>query len=394
MSDATSRPPLQRPAWIEINESALRQNHALIVQEKNASVGIAAVLKDNAYGHGAFLCAQIAAEFGAKFLVLVTLTEALDLRLAGVTTPMLLLGQRQPDEIASCVEHRLTCCVNDIGLVNQLAAEAQRQNRVVPVHVKINTGMNRYGIRWDEAPALIEKILAHPFLELEGVMSHFSMSDELDKSFAHFQLSNFRTVLDWLALRQIQVRYRHHCNSGGFLDLPEAHFDLVRIGLLPLGIYPSTVVRRIHGLEPVMTVKTKVALLQNLTSGDSVGYGMRYTASCPRRIAVLPLGYGDGFPRVRNEGHVLIRGKKAPLVGGVSMDAITVDVTDIHDIQLWDEVVIMGRQGQAEISVHDLAALRHSVSYDQLCAWRNRLPRIIVNSEPRTATHGSNSDPL
>ncbi len=391
MSDATSRPPLQRPAWVEIDESVLRRNFALIARDKKTTVSIGAVLKDDAYGHGAIHCARIAAESGVRFLVLVTITEALELRRANISTPILLLGQRQPQDLPYCVEHRLTCCVHEIGIVKQLAEEARRQNRIVPIHLKINTGMNRYGVRWNEAPALIEEILTYPSLQLEGVMSHFSMSDETDKSFAHFQLRNFKTVLDWLAHRSVHVPYRHHCNSGGFLDLPEAHFDLVRIGLLPLGVYPSAGVRRLPGLEPAMAVKTKVALIQNLSPGDSVGYGMRYTANTPRRIAVLPLGYGDGFPRVRNEGHVLIRGKKAPLVGGVSMDAITVDVTDIPEIQQWDDVVVMGRQGDLEISVHDLATLRHSVSYDQLCAWRHRLPRVIVNPTHPPSDLSSNS---
>ncbi len=394
MPDAISRPPFQRPAWIEIDESILRQNFTIISREKNPNVGIGAVLKDDAYGHGAIHCARIAAESGAKILVLVTLAEALELRREGIETPILLLGQRQPEDIPYCVDHRLTCCVHEMGLVEQIAREAERQNRIVPVHVKINTGMNRYGVRWNEAPALIEGILAHQTLQLEGIMGHFSMSDEADKSYAQFQLNNFRTILGWLDLRRIQVLYRHHCNSGGFLDLPEAHFDLVRIGLLPLGVYPSAVVRRLPGLAPAMAVKTKVALIQNLSPGDSVGYGMRYTADVSRRIAVLPLGYGDGFPRVRNEGHVLIRGKKAPLVGGVSMDAITVDVTHIPEIQQWDEVVVMGRQGEFEISVHDLATLRHSVSYDQLCAWRHRLPRVIINpTHPPSDLSSNSTDP-
>ena len=204
------------------------------------------------------------------------------------------------------------------------------------------------------------------------------MSDEPDKSFARLQTSRFHEVLDSLAAAQIKAPVRHLCNSGGFLDLPDAHLDMVRLGLLPLGVYPSASCRRIDGIRPIMTVKTKIASLQQLQPGDTVGYGMRYVATSPRRIAVLPLGYGDGFPRVRNEGSVLIHGRRAPLVGSVSMDAITVDVTDIPSAQLWDEVVVMGCQGDEEISVHDLAALKKSVSYDILTNWRSRLPRVYL----------------
>ncbi len=171
------------------------------------------------------------------------------------------------------------------------------------------------------------------------------MSDETDKTFALLQLERFNAVLAEMAQKGIRVKHRHLCNSGGFLDLPQAHFDMVRIGMLQFGVYPSKVCRRIPGIEPVMTVKARIAGIQNLQAGDVVGYGMRYQAASPRRIAVIPVGYGDGFPRMRNQGCVLACGRRAPLVGGVAMDAFTVDITDIPEAGLWDEVVLMGRQG-------------------------------------------------
>jgi alanine racemase len=239
--------------------------------------------------------------------------------------------------------------------------------------------MNRYGVRWSEAAALAQRIHAARSLELEGVLSHFSQSDESDKAFANLQISRFNEALQAMTERGITCHLRHLCNSGGFLDLPNARFEMVRLGILPLGVFPSSVCRRIAGIEPVMSVKARIAAIQPLAPGDCVGYGMRYTASSPRRIAVLPLGYGDGFPRVRNQGFVLIRGRRAPLVGGVAMDAITVDITDIPDAQLWDEAVIMGQQGSEEISVHEVARLRGSVSYDVLTSWRTRLPRVYIS---------------
>ncbi|HTL18970.1 MAG TPA: alanine racemase, partial [Patescibacteria group bacterium] len=203
-------------------------------------------------------------------------------------------------------------------------------------------------------------------------------SDEKDKSYANLQFTRFNEALLQMQQLGIKVKLRHLCNSGGFLDLPHARFEMVRLGILPLGVFPSSVCRRISGIEAVMSVKARIAAIQSLSPGDSVGYGMRYTAPSARRIAVLPLGYGDGFPRVRNQGCVLVRGQRAPLVGGVAMDAITVDITDIPTAQLWDEAVIMGRQGNDEISVHEVAKLRGSVSYDVLTSWRSRLPRIYL----------------
>jgi alanine racemase len=214
---------------------------------------------------------------------------------------------------------------------------------------------------------------------LEGVLSHFAQSDESDKTYANLQLARFNESLRQMTERRIPSGLRHLCNSGGFLDLPLARFEMVRLGILPLGVFPSSVCRRIGGIEAVMSVKAKIAAIQALEPGDCVGYGMRYTAPSSRRIAVLPLGYGDGFPRVRNQGCVLIRGQRAPLVGGVAMDAITVDITEIPGARVWDEAVIMGRQGNEEISVHEVAKLRGSVSYDVLTSWRMRLPRIYVS---------------
>jgi alanine racemase len=262
--------------------------------------------------------------------------------------------------------------------VKKLGQLATLAGKRVPVHIKINTGMNRYGVHWSEAAGLAELICSTASLELEGALSHFAQSDETDKSFANLQFARYNEALDTMARRRITVKVRHLCNSGGFLDLPKAHFDMVRLGILPLGIFPSQVCRRIDGIEPVMAVKARIAAIQKLQPGDSVGYGMRYTAPSPRRIAVLPIGYGDGFPRVRNQGFALIHGQRAPLIGGVSMDALTVDITEIPAAQPWDEVVLMGRQGGEEITVHEVARLKNSVSYDILTGWRSRLPRVYL----------------
>jgi alanine racemase len=367
-----------RSAWIEINTRRLRRNLAIVNAFKPPQVQILAVVKDDGYGHGALTVARAALEAGAAYLGVSTLEEAVGLRARGIEAPILLLGQRQVAELPWCVRHQLTCAVQDAMTIQALAEAAARAHRRVPVHLKLNTGMNRYGVRWTEALPLAELVLAQKSLLLEGVFSHFAMSDEADKSFALLQLERFQIVLAQLEARGIQVKYRHLCNSGGLLDLPQAHFNMVRIGLLPLGVYPSQVCRRLPGLEPVLTVKARIASIQEIGPGEIVGYGLRYTAPSHRRIAVLPIGYGDGFPRVRNQGGALLHGRRAPLVGGVAMDALTVDITDIPEARLWDEAVLLGRQGNAEITVHDLAQLKNSVSYDVLTGWRARLPRVCV----------------
>ena len=372
-----------RPAWVEIDLGKLRRNLQLIRRDLPREVQLLAVVKDEAYGHGALDVARVAVEEGAWGFGLSTLEEAMTLRDAGITAPLLLLGERRETELEWCVAHNLTVCVNEPHTVRALAKIAANFGKQVPVHVKIHTGMSRYGVRWDEALPLIEQIVAEKSLRLEGVMTHFSQSDETDKTFANLQFARFSEVLRALEQRKISVKLRHACNSGGFLDLPHAHLDMVRVGILMYGVFPSSVCRRIPGIEPVMSVKARIAAIQKLKPGEVVGYGMRYTAPSERRIAVLPIGYGDGFPRVRNQGGALLHGKRAPLIGGIAMDALMVDITDIPEAQMWDEAVIMGKQGGEEITVHDIAKLKNSVSYEVLTSWRLRLRRKSVNSELR-----------
>ena len=368
------RPP--RPAWVEVDLDRLRRNFALLRQAQPKAVSFAAVVKDGAYGHGAVAVARVALEQGATFLAVSSLDEALELRNADIGARILLLGERPPAELPWCLAHDLTVCVNHAQTAEELARLATRAERPLRVHLKINTGMNRYGVRWTEAVELVELIQRQKSLVLEGIMSHFAQSDEADKTFARLQFERFREVLSQLDRAGITFRYRHICNSGGFLDLPEAHLDMVRVGILPLGVYPSSVCRRLPGLEPVMSVRARIATVRGLPQGESVGYGMRYTAATPRRLAVLPIGYADGFPRLRNQGAVLVHGQRAPIIGGIAMDATLIDVTDVAPAAPGDEVILMGRQGDEEISVHEVARWKNTVSYDILAGWHPKLPRV------------------
>ena len=375
----------QRPAWTEIDLGKLRRNLQLIRGDLPRAVKLLAVVKDEAYGHGALDVARVAVEEGAWGFGLSTLEEAMHLREGGITAPLLLLGERQEAELEWCVAHDLTVCVNEPHTVRKLAKIAAKLGKRVPVHVKIHTGMSRYGVRWDEALPLIEKILAEKSLSLDGLMTHFSQSDETEKTFANLQFSRFQEILAALEQKKISVKLRHTCNSGGFLDLPQAQLDMVRVGILLYGVFPSQVCRKIEGIEPVMSVKAKIAAIQKLKPGEVVGYGMHYKATSERRIAILPIGYGDGFPRVRNEGCALIHGQRAPLIGGIAMDALMVDITDIPQAQMWDEAVLMGKQGGDEITVRDIAKLKNSVTYDVLTNWRLRLRRKSVNAHHKPA---------
>ena len=378
MSNVTNQPSNRptRPAWMEVDLGRLASNFRLIREDAPVGLELGSVVKDNGYGHGALAVSNIALSQGAGRLLVSNLDEAAELRDAGVDAPILLMGERMESELPACLELKLTLAIGEPSVAEAANRLAVSLGRALPVHVKIDTGMGRYGVRWSEALGLVEAVSTMPGLRLEGLFSHFPMSDELDKSFALEQVGRFRGLLGELERVGVSVPYRHLCNSGGFLDLPDAHFDMVRIGLLPLGVYPSKVCRRIPGIEPVSAVKTRLAVVKTIHKGDNVGYGLRYQAPGERRVGVLPIGYGDGYPRVRNQGHVLLQGKRAPVIGANSMDSTMVDLTAIPEAVAWDEVVLMGRQGESEISPHDLAAWKGTVSYEVLTGWRSRLPRI------------------
>ncbi len=370
-----------RSAWIEIDHRALRENFRRIFRDKPEGVGVLSVVKDQAYGHGAAAVANEALRAGACYLAVATLGEALELREQGINAPILIFGERSPEEVEVCLEQRLSFFVNELEMLTLVRQAVRRVGKRACVHVEVDTGLSRYGVRWTRAMEVIRAVASAPEVEFEGVMSHFAQSDELDKSFAYEQLGRFESVLNAMREDGIRVRYRHMCNSGGFLDIPRAHFDLVRLGILPLGVYPSQVCRRIEGIRPVMSVRARIAALRDLEPGDVVGYGMHYVAESPRRIAVVTIGYADGFPRVRNRGYMLVRGKKAPIVGGNAMDATMIDVTEIEGVSRWDVVTVLGRDGQEEITAHDIASWRGTVSYDILAGWGPRLSRIHLFEE-------------
>jgi alanine racemase len=370
-----------RPAWVEINLTQLRRNLEIIRADMPTTLKWCSVVKDQAYGHGAVEIAQETVRAGAFYLAVATLDEALELHQAQLGTPILILGERPQIELELCIENDFALFVNDAIQAKQADAVARKKKRRARIHVEVDTGLSRYGARWKNAPLVIETVLQFANLQLTGIMTHFAMSDELDKTFAYEQLRRFEEVMQQLRERKIlpaKSILLHACNTGGYLDIPQAHFDMVRTGILPLGVYPSKICRRIAGLLPIMSVKTRIAAIKEIEPGDTVGYGMRYRAESPRKIAVLPLGYGDGFPRVRNTGYVLVHGKRAPIIGGNAMDAMMVDITETPETKLWDEAVIIGKQGDEEISVHDLAAWGGTVSYDIMTRWNVRMPRVYI----------------
>jgi alanine racemase len=370
-----------RPAWVEIYLTQLRYNLEIIRADMSPALKWCSVVKDQAYGHGAVEIAAETVRTGASYLAVATLDEAIELRQGLPSLPILIFGERPQSELELCIEHDFVIFVNDTTQAKQVNELARKKGKHLQFHLEIDTGLSRHGVRWTKALPVIEGILQFANLQLTGVMTHFAMSDEIDKTFAYEQLRRFEEVIRQLRERRSAPSKSillHSCNSGGYLDIPPAHFDMVRLGILPLGVYPSKVCRRLVGLMPIMSIKARIAAIKEIEPGDTVGYGMRYRAASRRTIAVLPIGYGDGFPRLRNTGYVLVHGKRAPIIGGNAMDAMMIDIADIPETRPWDEVVIMGKQGNDEISVHDLAAWGGTVSYDIMTRWSARMPRVYV----------------
>jgi alanine racemase len=342
-----------------------------------------AVVKDNGCGHGSLVMAEAAIEAGATMLAVSCMSEAVELRKNGIREfPILVFGERAKHELQTCIDLNLTLQVQTLKIAEKLSSLALKNETEARVHFKVDSGMGRYGVRWDEAAAVYRQIRKMPGLHVEGIMTHFAQSDESDKTFANLQWERFQSVIQELENEGVLPEKVHACNSGGYLDLPHAHGNMVRLGALPTGVYPSRVCRRINiqgeELHPVMQVKTRIAMIRELNPGDTSGYGMHFKADKLTKIAVLPFGYGDGYPRMRNQGQVLVNGEFAPVIGGMAMDATMVDISHLKGLKPGEEVVMLGRQGKNEITARNIADWAGTVTYDILSRWNQRVERVLI----------------
>ncbi|MDP2951905.1 MAG: alanine racemase, partial [Chloroflexota bacterium] len=333
-----------------------------------------AVVKANAYGHGAPAVARAALEGGASRLGVACPDEGAELRRAGIQAPIIILGYTSPDEAEKAVEHGLTPTLNSLEHAEAVARVSRKLGRVTPVHLKVETGMNRFGLDRKAVLKLARALESMPSLRLEGAYTHFACADEADKSFTWRQYEEFMAVAS-----ELDLPLRHVANSAAILDLPEMALDMVRAGIAIYGLYPSASVSRSVVLRPVMTIWSRVARVRGLERGETVSYGRTWTAAAPSRIALVPIGYADGLPRIlSNRGSVLIKGRRVPIVGRVCMDLTMVDVTDIQGVAEGDEVVIIGEQGQESINAEQVAALAGTICYEVLCGVSRRVPRVYV----------------
>ncbi len=379
MSSLPLPPSVLRPSWIEVDLDAIEHNVAQI-RARLDGVRLLVVVKADAYGLGAVQVSRVLEKCGVDCLGVVCLDEALQLRNAGIRLPILNMGAILPQHADRVVKQHLEQVVSDIETAQAISAAALKHNAPASVHLKIDTGMSRYGMPWQEVGERFGPLFQLPHLRWIGAMSHFANSDGLDKSFPLLQLSRFLQARQHLAEKGIQLPIWHICNSGGTCDLPQAHLDMVRVGLMVYGYYPDPEVQKPFDLHPALSLKSVMVAVRELQRGDSVGYGRRYMAKTRERIAVLPIGYADGFDRkLRNVGQVLLHGCLVPIIGGLCMDACFIRIEDVPEARCGDTATLIGRQGDLEISPHDIAAQIGSVSYEVMARLGKRLPRVYLH---------------
>lgn len=372
-----------RPTWVEVSLDALRHNLNAFRRVLAPEITMMAVVKADAYGHGAVQVARHALEFGVSYLAAAFLDEALELRRAGITAPILVLGYTPVEGLALARDYGITINLFSEDVLEALA-EQSKQEGIPPlnVHIKLDSGMGRLGLhKEEEAIAFIRQALRIPGIRVEGLFTHFACADETDKAYTIEQHEKFRKIVDHFAAEDVRFPYVHAGNSATAIDLPELTFNMVRLGISMYGLYPSAEVDHdAVGLRPVMSLKTGIVMLKSMPKGAAISYGAIYrTKRDGERIATLPVGYADGFSRMlTGKAEALVRGSRVPVVGTICMDQCMIDVSDVPDVHKDDEVVLLGRQGEEMISAEHLASLLGTINYEITCMISHRVPRVYM----------------
>lgn len=386
---------LMEVTWAEVDLDAIAHNVRGIMQHIGPGVELIAVVKADIYGHGAVPVSRTVLESGATRLAVHRLVEGLQLRRAGIAAPVLVMGYTLPARAEAVVRWDLTPTVNERNQAETLAAAAGRQGKRLPVHVKLDTGMGRWGLLPEEAVAFCRWLVTLPGLELEGVYTHFAVADEAGEfaqAYSRRQFDIYLDVLRALATHGLSVPLRHAANSAATLTFPEAHLDAVRPGIILCGMPPSHEVTSPFPLQPAMTLKSRVVRLRTLPAGASIGYGRTFATERPTRVALAPVGYGDGYHRLlSNRGQVLVRGRRVPIRGRVSMDQVVIDVSAIPDVRQHDEVVFFGSQrgewGQATLPAEEVGAWAETLNYEVTTSLAPRVTRVYLRGGEVVAIH-------
>ncbi|MCX7933876.1 MAG: alanine racemase, partial [Planctomycetota bacterium] len=354
--------PSHHRCWVEIDLNAIAENVRRFRQAVGPTVEVMCCLKANAYGHGAKEVAPAVLAAGAQRLAVATCEEGEELRAAGISAPLHILGASLPEEVEPAVARDLVLSIHEIGMARIISLEARRQNKIASVHLKIDTGMGRLGILPADAPAAAQEIARFPNLRLEGVFMHFAEAG--DEAYSRHQLGQFQEALRHLAEAGVRVPLRHAANSVASILYPEARFDLIRPGAGIYGYHSPAWVGKRFPLVPALSWKCLVVQIKDYPEGSHLGYNRTFTTRRPTRVAVLPVGYADGYARaISNRGWVLIRGRRAPVVGMISMDYTMVDVTELPEVEVGSVATLLGRDDSERLTAEEVAEFADTIPY-------------------------------
>ncbi|HET8631750.1 MAG TPA: alanine racemase [Thermomicrobiales bacterium] len=376
MSGAPALAPSRRASRAEIDLDAVANNVRHFAALAGGRAAVMAVVKANAYGHGAVMVARAALDAGARWLGVATVDEGAHLRRAGIAAPILVLAPADPAEAEAAGDADLTLAVADLDLAAAVARAARAAGRAATVHLEVDTGMRRFGAPAGAAAALAAQVAALPGLRLGGLYTHFATADEADRAFFAEQRARFAAVVREVRAAGIGAPLVHEANSAAALAVPDSHLDLIRVGIALYGLSPLAEVPAPAALRPVAAVRSRVARVLDLAPGDSVSYGRTFVAERPLRAALVPLGYADGYRRaLSGRAAMLLGGRRAPVLGRVCMDQTVVAVPEGLDVRVGDEVTALGAQGDDRVTAEELADLAGTITYEITTGLGARLPR-------------------
>ncbi len=377
-----------RRTWAEIDLDALARDFQAVREAANPQVKVCCVVKADAYGHGAVRIAREFEELGADWFAVSNLEEALQLRLGGIQKPILVLGYTPPEEAAALSNHHISQCVYSLDYARDLSRTAEEAGVTVNIHVKIDTGMSRLGLYYQDISrdeATVQEVKAAcqlPGLHPEGIFTHFAVSDEgkAGDAFTMQQFGCFKEMIESLLREDIDFEVRHCANSAAVFDYPLSHLDMVRAGIVIYGLYPSEELRHKPDLTPVLSLRSVVSHVKTVKPGATISYGRKFTAQKEMKVATVPVGYADGYPRILSAkgAQVLIGGKRCPILGRVCMDQLMADVSALPDVKVGDTVTLIGRDGEEAITADELANLEGSINYEVVCGLSKRVPRVYL----------------
>ncbi|WP_297436694.1 alanine racemase [uncultured Clostridium sp.] len=371
-----------RPVWAEVNLDNIKSNMKAI-KKMTKNKKIIGVVKADAYGHGAIDVAPVLLEEGADKLAVAVITEALELRSAGIKSDIMILGYTPLTFSEKLIVEDIEQTVYSLDYARGLAREALKLNTKAKIHLAIDTGMGRIGFLPEEDYEEILKVCRLPGLEVIGIFTHFATADERDKDYTRMQFDKFKKICDKLEREGIHIPLKHSSNSAAIMDLQETYLDGVRPGIIMYGYYPSKDVKiKELKLKPALTLKTNIVHLKTLNKDMYISYGRKFkTGRKETKVATLPIGYADGYTRLLNgKAKVIIRGKLAPVIGNICMDQCMIDVTDIEEVALGDEVILIGESNGVKFNADDIANLIGTINYEIICMLKNRVPRIYLKN--------------